>query len=85
MAATAIFEFLQMCISDVIDIFQIEVSMFSLILVTIGQILRNGSSFSKSKMAAAAILKSTLPVEPSSRVIKSQCVMCMASYRITRN
>jgi len=33
-------EFLKICISDVIDMFQIEVPMFSLILVTIGQIVK---------------------------------------------
>jgi len=33
-------EFSQICISDVIDMFQSEVSMFSLILVMIGQILK---------------------------------------------
>jgi len=33
-------EFLKLYISDVIDMFQIEVSMFPLILVTIGQILK---------------------------------------------
>jgi len=33
------FEFVQICISDVIDRFQIEVPMFPPILVTIGQIL----------------------------------------------
>jgi len=53
-------EFQQQCISDVIDMFQIEVPMFSLILVTIGR------RCSKSKMAEAAIFKSTLPVEPRS-------------------
>jgi len=37
--------FLQMCISDVIDMFQIEVPMFSLILVTIGQILKKWQQF----------------------------------------
>jgi len=63
-------EFLQICISDVIDMFQIEVPMFSLILVTIGQILKK-CSFSKSKMAAAAILKSALPVAQSSQEMNS--------------
>jgi len=45
-------EFLQMCIYNVIDMFQIEVPMFSLILVTIGQILKKWQQFSKFKMAA---------------------------------
>jgi len=60
-------EFSQICISDVIDMFQFEVPMFQLMLMTIGQILKKWQLFSKSKMAAAAILKSTIPVEPSSR------------------
>jgi len=47
--------------------FQIEVSMFPLILVTIGQIAKKWQQFSKSKMAAATILKSTFPVSPPSR------------------
>jgi len=34
-------EFLKLCISDVIDMFQIEVPMFSQILVTIGQIVNS--------------------------------------------
>jgi len=38
-------EFLQICISDVIDMFQIEVSMFPLILVTIGQIVNKWQQF----------------------------------------
>jgi len=33
-------EFFQICISDVIDMFQIKVPMFPLILVTMGQILK---------------------------------------------
>jgi len=33
-------EFLKLCISDVIDMFQIEVLMFPLLLVTIGQRLK---------------------------------------------
>jgi len=33
-------EFFQICISDVIDMFQIEVPMFSQILVKIGQIVK---------------------------------------------
>jgi len=33
-------DFFQICISDVIDMFKIEVPMFPLILVTIGQILK---------------------------------------------
>jgi len=49
-------EFYQICISDVINMFQIVVPMFSQILVTIGQIVMNWQQFSKSKMAAAAIL-----------------------------
>jgi len=61
-------EFVQLYISDVIDMFQIEVPMFPVILV---KQLRIGSSVSKFKMAAAAILKSTLPVEPPSREINS--------------
>jgi len=32
--------FLQLCIFDVIDMFQIEVPMFQVILVTIGQIIK---------------------------------------------
>jgi len=38
-------ELLQICISDVINMFQIEVPMFSLILVTIGQILKKWQQF----------------------------------------
>jgi len=38
-------EFLQICISNVIDMSQIEVPMFSLILVTIGQILKKWHQF----------------------------------------
>jgi len=34
-------EFSKLCFSDVIDTFQIEVPMFPLLLVTIGQILKN--------------------------------------------
>jgi len=34
------FEFFQLCISDVIDMFQIVVPMSPLILVTIGQIIK---------------------------------------------
>jgi len=33
-------EFLQICISDAIDMFQIEVPMFLQVLVTMGQILK---------------------------------------------
>jgi len=33
-------EFLQLCISDVTDMFQIEVPMFPIILVTIGQLAK---------------------------------------------
>jgi len=33
-------EFCKLCISDVIEMFQIEVPMFPLFLVTIGQILK---------------------------------------------
>jgi len=46
---------------------QIEVPMFPLILVTIGQILKRWQQFFKT----AAILKSTLPVEPPSREMNS--------------
>jgi len=49
-------EYSKLCISDVIDMFQIEVPMFSQILVTIGKIVKQWQQFSKSKMAAAAIL-----------------------------
>jgi len=38
-------EFFQICISDVIDMFQIEISMFSQILVTIGQIVKKWQHF----------------------------------------
>jgi len=38
-------EFQQICISDDIDMFQIEVLMFPLILVTIGQILKKWQQF----------------------------------------
>jgi len=41
-------EFLKICIFDVIDMFQIQGLLFPLILVVIGQIVKNGSSFSKS-------------------------------------
>jgi len=37
--------FFQICISDFIDMFQIEVSMFPLILVTIGQIVKKWQQF----------------------------------------
>jgi len=40
-------EFLNFFISDVIDMFQIEVPMFSQILVTIGQIIGHWQQFSK--------------------------------------
>jgi len=40
-------EFFQICISDVIDMFQIKVPMFSLILVTMGQILKKWQQFFK--------------------------------------
>jgi len=39
------FEFLQQCISNVIEVFQIEVPMFPLILVTIGQIVKKWQQF----------------------------------------
>jgi len=64
-------EFVQLWIFDVIDMFQIEVPMFPLISVTIGQIVKKWQQFSKSKMAVAAILRSTLPVEPPSRELNS--------------
>jgi len=38
-------ELLQLCISDVFDMFQIEVPMFLLILVTIGQIVKKWQQF----------------------------------------
>jgi len=38
-------EFLQLCISDVIDIFQIKVPLFPLLLVTIGRILTKSQQF----------------------------------------
>jgi len=38
-------EFFQICITDVIDMFQIEVPMFPLILVMIGQILKKRQQF----------------------------------------
>jgi len=38
-------ELSQICISDVTDMLQIEISMFPLILVTIGQILQKGQQF----------------------------------------
>jgi len=38
-------EFLKLCITDVIDMFQIEVPMFSLLLVTIGQKLKKWQQF----------------------------------------
>jgi len=38
-------EFLQIYISDVIDMFQIEVPIFPLILVTIGQVVKKGQQF----------------------------------------
>jgi len=45
MVVTAILNFFQICISDVIDMFQIEVPTFSLILVMIGQILKKWQQF----------------------------------------
>jgi len=58
MAATAILHFFQIFIFDVIDMFQIVVPIIPLILVTIGQIVKNWQQFFeiKSKMAATAIL-----------------------------
>jgi len=50
------FEILKLCISDVIDLFQIEVIMLSQILVTIGQLVKKWQQFSKSTMAADAML-----------------------------
>jgi len=38
-------EFSKLCISDVIDMFQIEVPLFSQILATIGQILKKWQQF----------------------------------------
>jgi len=38
-------EYFQICISNVIDMFQIEVSMFSQILVTIGKIVKKVQQF----------------------------------------
>jgi len=38
-------EFFQICISDVIDIFQIEVPMFPLTLVIIGQAVKKWQQF----------------------------------------
>jgi len=38
-------ELLQLCISDVIDKFQFEVTMFALILVTIGRIVKKWQQF----------------------------------------
>jgi len=64
-------EFFQLYISDVKGMFQIEVSMSPLILVTIGQIIKKWQQFFKSKMAAAANLKSILSVEPTSREMNS--------------
>jgi len=55
--------------------FQIDVPMFPLISVTMGQTQRNGNSFSKSKLAAAAIFKSILPIEPPSREMNSLLVI----------
>jgi len=43
-------EFLKLCISGVIDMFQIEVPMFSQILVTIGQILEKWQQFFESHL-----------------------------------
>jgi len=40
-------EFLQICISDVIDMFQIEVPMFPLILVKMCQILKKWQQYFK--------------------------------------
>jgi len=40
-------EFFQICISDVIDMLQIEVPMFPLILVTIDQIVKKWQQFFK--------------------------------------
>jgi len=72
-------ELLELCISGVIDMFQIEVTMYSLILGTIGKIVKK-CSFSKYKMAAAAILKSTLPIEPPSREMISWFVIFNQKY-----
>jgi len=64
-------EFFHICIFDVIDMFQMDIPMCPLILVTMGQILKKWQQFSKSKTAAAAILKSTPPFEPPSREMNS--------------
>jgi len=60
-------EFLQICISNVVDMFQIKVPMCSLILVMIGQILKKWQQFFEIQTFS----KSTLPVEPSSREMNS--------------
>jgi len=70
-------EFFQLCISNVIDMFQIEVPMFPIMFVTMGRILKKCQQcFSKSKMAAAIILKSALPVERPSWEMNSLFVIC---------
>jgi len=48
--------FLQLCISDVIGMFQVEVQMFSIIVVKMGHILKKWQQFSKLMMSAAVIL-----------------------------
>jgi len=50
-------EFFQLCISDVIDMFQIEVPMFSIILVAIGEIVKKWQQFFEIQDGASHHLK----------------------------
>ena len=67
MASASMLDFGYYAFSDIIDVLQIKAVTFPPNLVYFGR--RNGISFSKSKMAVGAILKSTLLVEPPLLVI----------------
>jgi len=55
------FEFLQISISDVIDVFQIEVPMFPLMLVTMSQIVKKWQTFFEIQDGNVRHLKLWLP------------------------
>jgi len=50
-------EFVKLCISYVIDMFQIEVSTFSLILVKVGQIVKKWQQFFKKQVGGGRHLE----------------------------
>ena len=72
MAAAAILNSSNQAFFDIIDVLLFKVATFLPNLVEIGQKCENGISFLKSKMAVVAILKNTLPVEPSFLNLNSQ-------------